>query len=54
MFRLLKKLIILIISTALTFGYCLFLKNQECRVRKVIVDNDYMIFPFKIAINRCI
>ena len=33
---------------------CLFLKNQECKVRKVIVDNDYMTFPYKIGINRCI
>ena len=53
-FRLLKKLIILIISTPLIFEYCLFLKNQECKVRKVIVDNDYMAFPYKIGVNRCI
>ena len=24
---------------------CLLLKNQECKVRKVIIDNDYMTFP---------
>ena len=30
------------------FGYCLLLKNQECAVRKVIIDNDYMNFPYKI------
>ena len=41
MFRLLKKVIILIMSTPLTWGYCLFLKNQECAVRKVIIGNDY-------------
>ena len=45
---------ILIISLPLTWGYCLFLKNQECKVRKVIVDNDYMTFPYKIGIDRCI
>ena len=33
---------------------CLFLKNQECKVRKVIVENDYMTFPYKIGTNRCI
>ena len=33
---------------------CLFLKNQECKVRKLIVDNDYMTFLYKIGINRCI
>ena len=31
-------------------GYCLFLK----KVRKVIVDNDYMAYPYKIGIGRCI
>ena len=28
--------------------YCLLLKNQECSVRKTIIDNDYMTFPYKI------
>ena len=54
MFSLLKKILILIISTPLTHGYCLFLKNQECKVRKVIVNNDYTTFQYKIAIGRCI
>ena len=45
---------LIIISTPLTWGYCLFLKNQECKVRKVMVDNDYMTFPYKIGIDRCI
>ena len=54
MFKMLKKLIlwgifhILIISTPLIWGYCLLLKNQKCKVRKLIVDNDYMTFPYKI------
>ena len=30
------------------------LKNQECKVRKVIIDNDYMTYPYKIGIDRCI
>ena len=41
-------------SAPLTWGYCLFLKNQECTVRKVIIDNDYMNFPYKIGVDRCI
>ena len=53
MFRLLKKVIILIISIPSAFGYCLLLKNQECAVRKVIIDN-YMTFPYKIRVDRCI
>ena len=30
------------------------LKNQECKVRKVIIDNDYMTFPYKIGVDRFI
>ena len=48
-----NKKIILNVSVPLVTGYCLFLKNQECRVRKVIADNDYMTFPYKIGIKRC-
>ena len=54
MFNLVKKLIILIMPTPLTRGYCLLLKNQECKVRKVIIDSDYMIFPYKIKVDKCI
>ena len=54
MFRLLKKVIILIMSAPFTRGYCILLENQECRVRNVIVDNDYMTFPCKIEVDRCI
>ena len=60
MFSIVKKVIlwgifhILIISTPLTRSYCLLLKNQECKVRKVIADNDYMTFPYKIGFDWCI
>ena len=54
MLSLIKKIVILIISIPLTWGYCLLLKNQECKVRKVIIDNDYMTFPYKIGIDKCI
>ena len=30
------------------------LNYQECAVRKVIVDNDYMTFPYKIKVDKCI
>ena len=54
MFDIIKKIILLIISIPSAFGYCLLLKNQECAVRKVIIDNDYMTFPYKIGVDRCI
>ena len=54
MFSLIKKIVILIISTPLSWEYCLLLKNQEYQVRKVVINNDYMIFPYKIRIDKCI
>ena len=54
MFSLIKKIVILIISTPLSWEYCLLLKNQEYKVRKVVINNDYMIFPYKIRIDKCI
>ena len=54
MFSLIKIVLILIMSIPLISGYCLLLKNQKCSVRKVIVGNDYMTFPYKIGVDRCI
>ena len=54
MIRFIKKVIILIISAPLISGYCFLLKNQEFAVRKVILDNDYMTFPYKIKVDKCI
>ena len=42
MFSLIKK-IILIFSPPIISGYCLFLKNQECTITKVIIDNDFSL-----------
>ena len=33
---------------------CISLKSQECKVRKVIVNSDYMTFPYKIKVDKCI
>ena len=53
MFSLAKKVIILIMSLPLAWGYCLLLKNQECSVKNVIIDNDYITFPYKIKVDKC-
>ena len=29
------------------------MKNQECKVREVIINNYYMLYPFNIKVNRC-
>ena len=33
---------------------CLLLKNQECAASKVVVDNDYMTYPYKIKVDKCV
>ena len=45
---------ILVTSAITTSPYCLLLQNQECKVRKVIIDNDYMTFPYKIKVDKCV
>ena len=34
--------------------YCFLLKNEKCKVRKVIVDNDYITFPCKSKVGKCV
>ena len=51
---LLKKVLILVLISTINSLKCISLKNQECKVRQVIVDNKYMAFPFKIEIDRCV
>ena len=33
---------------------CLLLNDQKCNVKKVIIYNDYMAFPYKIKVDRCL
>ena len=54
MFSLVKKVLILVLSAISASSYCLLLKSQECKVRKVVVNNDYMTFLYKIGDDRCI
>ena len=51
---LLKKLLILVLISTANSLRCILLKNQECKVRKVIIDYDYMAFPYKIKVKRCV
>ena len=54
MFRLIKKVLILVLISTANSLKCVSLKNQKCKVRKVIIGNDYMTFPYKIDVNRCV
>ena len=47
-------LFLMTVSSAMTIKNCLLLKNQKCKVRKGIADNDSMTFPYKIKVDRCL
>ena len=32
---------------------CISMKNQECKVREVVINNEYMLCPYSIKVNRC-
>ena len=32
---------------------CISMKNQECKVREVVINNEYMLYPYSIKVNRC-
>ena len=44
---------LVLISTANSLK-CISLKNQECKVREVTVDNKYMAYLYKLKVNRCV
>ena len=50
MFRFIKKVVILVLVSTANSLKCISLKNQECKVRKVIIDNDCMTLPYKIKV----
>ena len=52
MIRFIKKVLILVLISTVNSLKCISLKNQECKVRKLIVDNKYMAYPYKIKVNR--
>ena len=54
MFGLIKKLVILVLLAISASPYCLLLKNQKRAIRKVVVDNDYITFPYKIKVDECV
>ena len=29
------------------------MKNQECKIREGVVNNEYMTYPYSIKVNRC-
>ena len=61
MFNLRKKGLILVLSTIADVKISLpnlknwlLLNDQKCEVKKVIIDNDCMTFPYKIKVDKCV
>ena len=54
MFTVIKKIlaIIFLVSNVNSLK-CVLIKNQECKVREVIINNEYMFYLFSIKVNRC-
>ena len=52
--RVIKKIlaIIFLVSNVNSLKYVL-IKNQECKVREVIINNNYKLYPFSLKVNRC-
>ena len=56
MFSVVKKLLIIVLISSvelLNAIPCSSIKNQECKVREVITNNEYMTYPYIIKVNRC-
>ena len=58
MFSLIKKIVILVLITIAQAGNlllnskdCFLLKDKKCGVKKIIVYNDYMTFPYLIVLK---
>ena len=53
MFEVIEKILILVLISTVNSLKFISLKNQKCKVRKVIVDNKYKTYPYSVKINRC-
>ena len=54
MFNLIKKVTMILLITMAQSKNCFLLNDQKCGGKKVIVDNDYMTFPYKTKVDRCV
>ena len=53
MFGLIKILPMVFLISNINSLKCVLMKNQEYKAREVIINNEYMIYPFSIKVNRC-
>ena len=43
----------LVLITIASAKNCFLLKDQECSVKKIMINDDYMTFPYNIKVDRC-
>ena len=53
MFGLTKKVLLIVLISSVNSLKYNSLKNQEFKVREVIVNNEYMLYPFSMKVNKC-
>ena len=53
MFGLIKKVLLIVLISSVNSLKCVLMKNQGCRVTKVIINNEYILYPFRIKVNKC-
>ena len=54
MFRVIKKILaITFLVSNVNSLQCVLIKNEECKVREVIISTEYMLYPFSIKVDRC-
>ena len=54
MFKVIKEILaIIFLASNANSLKCISIENQECKVREVIINNEYMIYPFSIKVNKC-
>ena len=53
MFRLIKKVLLIVLISSVNAIPCILIINQECKGRKVVVNNKYMTYPYSIKVSRC-
>ena len=52
MFRLIKKVLILVLVTTANSLQFITLKNQESKVKEVVVKSEHMTFPYDSKVSR--
>ena len=56
MFGLIKKILVVALFSSVNSLNaiplkCVLIKNEECKLRKIVVNNEYMTYPYSIKVN---